>query len=142
VTTFQLLALRIVLGLHIPNLAEIRDLRAAGYRGWVRGSERRILPSAEGPVGEGWSPMDVSAFSAETWQVERDGELLPGEHEHRSEAIIASWSDASLLGRVAGPQMIAVMGRPPRGYAVVLVAGTTHGPARLASWDEMREATR
>lgn len=91
-TALQLLALRIVLGLHVPSLAEIRDLRDAGYRGWVRGSERRILPSTEGPIGESWILVDVSTFGAETWQVERDGELVPGEHGFRENAILAAWA--------------------------------------------------
>lgn len=141
-TALQLLALRIVLGLHVPSLAEIRDLRDAGYRGWVRGSERRILPSTEGPIGESWILVDVSTFGAETWQVERDGELVPGEHGFRENAILAAWADASQRGRVTGSQSLAVVSRPPPGYAVALVAGTTQGPTRLGSWDEMREATR
>lgn len=138
----QLLALHIVLGLHVPSLAEIRDLRSAGYCGWVRGSERRILPSDEGPIGDGWVLVDVSTFGAETWQVERDGEIVAGDHNNRENAILEAWADASQRGRVTGSQSLAVITRPPRGYAVVLVAGTTQGPTRLGSWDEMRGATR
>lgn len=142
-TALQLLALRIVLGLHTPTLAQIRELQAAGYRGWVRGEcERRILPSNEHPDGEGWTRVDVSIFGVETWQVERDSRLIPGEHDIRENAIFAAWADAASLVRVTGSQIVAMMARPPRGYAVVLVAGTTQGPARLGSWDECTASRR
>lgn len=150
-TALQLLALRIVLGLHVPSLAEIRDLRDSGYLGWVRGSERRILPSSEGPIGDGWNLVDVSTFGAETWQVERDGELVPGEHDTSENAIRAAWADASGHGQVSGPQTFAVMARPPRGYVVVRVAGPDIGLNRIISWHAVltarglkpeREATR
>ena len=74
----------------------------------------------------------------EKWQVERYGTLLPGEYDFRSDAISAAWSDAFKSGRETEAQMLAVMMRPPRGYAVVLVSGVAEfGPNRLGSWDEI-----
>ena len=66
------------------------------------------------------------------------GTLLPGEYDFRSDAISAAWSDAFKSGRETEAQMLAVMMRPPRGYAVVLVSGVAEfGPSRLGSWDEV-----
>lgn len=75
--------------------------------------------------------------SSEKWQVERDGGLIPGEYDFRSDAIQAAWADAFKSERETETQMLAVMMRPPRDYAVVLVAGVAEfGPNRLGSWDE------
>lgn len=72
----------------------------------------------------------------EIWRVERDEVLLPAEYSERADAIAEAWTDAARLGRVAGPQMLAVMLRPPEGYAVVLVAGS-RACRRLGPWSEL-----
>lgn len=132
----DLLALRIITKVHTPTLVEIRQLREAGYRGWARGDERRLLRGQ--PLGDGWELVDVATFGEETWQVERDGALLSAEYSERADAIADAWADAARLGRVSGSQMIAVMLRPPEGYAVVLVAGVSQRGSRLGPWSEVR----
>jgi hypothetical protein len=131
----DLLALRIITKVHTPTLVEIRQLKDAGYRGWIRGDERRLLRGQ--PLGDGWGLVDVATFGEETWQVERDGALLPGEYCKRPHAIAYAWADAAQLGRVVGPQMLAVMMRPPKDYAVVLVAGVSEFSSRLGSSSEV-----
>ncbi len=56
----DLLALRIVTKDHTPTLDDIRQLREAGYRGWIRGDERRLLRGQ--PLGDGWELVDVATF--------------------------------------------------------------------------------
>lgn len=136
VGVLDLLAVRIINKVHTPTLDEIRQLREAGYRGWTRGGERRLLRGQ--PLGDGWDLADVATFGAETWQVERDGVLLQVEYSERADAIAGAWADAERLRRVAGPQMLAVMMRPPEGYAVVLVAGVSYLGSRLGPWSEVR----
>ena len=132
----DILALRIITEMHTPTLVEIRQLREAGYRGWIRGDERRLLRGQ--PLGDGWELVDVATFGEETWQIERDGALLSAEYSERADAIADAWADAARLGRVSGSQMIAVMLRPPEGYAVVLVAGVSQRGSRLGPWSEVR----
>ena len=60
----DLLALRIVTKVHTPTLDEIRQLREAGYRGWIRGDERRLLRGQ--PLGDGWELVDVATFGEAT----------------------------------------------------------------------------
>lgn len=132
----DILALRIITEMHTPTLVEIRQLREAGYRGWARGDERRLLCGQ--PLGDGWELVDVATFGAETWQVERDGVLLQGEYSERADAIAGAWADAARLCGVVGPQMLAAMMRPPEGYAVVLVAGVSDFGSRLGPWSEVR----
>ena len=132
----DLLALRIITKVHTPTLVEIRQLREAGYRGWARGDERRLLRGQ--PLGDGWELVDVATFGEETWQVERDGVLLQGEYSERADAIAGAWADAARLCGVVGPQMLAAMMRPPEGYAVVLVAGVSQRGSRLGPWSEVR----
>lgn len=131
----DLLALRIITKVHTPTLDEIRQLREAGYRGWIRGDERRLLRGQ--PLGDRWELVDVATFGEETWQIERDGALLPAEYSERADAIADAWADAARLGRVSGSQMIAVMMRPPEGYAVVLVAGISEFSSRIGSSSEV-----
>jgi hypothetical protein len=132
----DLLAIRIVTRAHTPTLAEIQKLRDASYRGWIRGDERRVL-RGHGPLGDGWTCVDVSTFGEETWQVERDGTPLPDYYSERSDAVAASWVDAFNKGRQTQAQMLAVMMRPPEGYAVILVAGVSLLGSRLGPWSEV-----
>ena len=133
-SALQLLALRIAVGVHVPTLAEIRELQAAGYRGWTRGKERRVLPADKQPTSDGWICVDVSTFGTETWAVERVCTTLGQTYDCRDAAIDAAWRDAIRLGSERPVQMLAVLARPPGGYAVRLVAGTTTGPTLLESW--------
>lgn len=60
----DLLAIRIITKVHTPTLVEIRQLREAGYRGWIRGDERRLLRGQ--PLGDGWDLVDVATFGEAT----------------------------------------------------------------------------
>jgi hypothetical protein len=130
-------ACRLALGFSGVTEAEIADLRERGYCGWVGPTGRKVLPKGKAPqLGGPWRLVDVRMFGAEAWQVERGGELLDAVYSWREQAIAAAWYD---LG--AGPQTLAEMARPPEGYAVRLVAGTTDGPSRLGPWSEVGGAS-
>ena len=66
------------------------------------------------------------------WAIERDGARIDDvQHVDRDEALRAAWVHAIATGRVVGSQTLATMQRPPKGYAIVLVAGESKLPHRF-----------
>jgi hypothetical protein len=150
----ELLALRIATGT-VPTdevEAAVDVLLAEGYRFWVCPISlqlHRVLrepPPSRCPVHavdfrevtEHRSiVLDALARSrresmCSTWAIERDGARIDRvDHHHRDEALRAAWVHAAETGRIVGSQTFATMLRPPKGYAIVLVAGESTLPHRF-----------
>ena len=144
--THDFLAIRVATGLVPADEVEaaVDSLLAEGYRFWVCPLSlqlHRVLrepPSSRCPV-HGCDFVEANELNSihwhalsrasedcmcSTWAIECDGIRIDRiDHDSRDEALRAAWVNAAKTGRIVGSQTLATMQRPPKGYAIVLVAG-------------------
>lgn len=152
--SIELLALRVATG-GLPEdevAPAVSELLAHGYRFWVcphgpqlhrvlkyvptsrchvHGSE--LIEVHHDSVIIGYALCRVREdMMCSAWAIERDGgRINTTEHVDRDEALRAAWDNAISTGAVVGKQLLATMQRPPKGYAIVLVAGSSKLPHRF-----------